>query len=63
MDGQVANSFLQGRENPAIAIVRGRMHASVGEPATALRFFPAAKSLFARYREVVAERYPHLALD
>ncbi len=63
MEGEFANRFFQGRENPAIAIARGRLHATVGEPAAALRFFPAAKSLFSRYRELVAERYPHLALD
>ena len=63
MDSDFANRFLQGRENAAVAIARGRIHTSVEDAAAALRFFPAAKPLFAHYRELVAERYPHLALD
>jgi hypothetical protein len=63
MDSEFANRFLQGRENPVIAIARGRMRSTVVDAAAALRFFPAAQPLFAHYRHVVAERYPHLALD
>ena len=62
MESAVANRVFQGRENPAIAIARGRLRTSVDDAGAALRFFPAAKPLFARYREVVAEKYPHLAL-
>lgn len=63
MDSEFANSFLQGRENPVIAIARGRLKTKVVDAGAALRFFPAAKPLFAHYRELVAEKYPHLALD
>jgi hypothetical protein len=63
MESAVANRVFQGRENPAIAIARGRVHTSIDDAGAALRFFPAAKSLFSRYREVVAEKYPHLAVD
>jgi hypothetical protein len=63
MDSAFANRLLQGRENPAIAIARGRLHTTVVDPAAALRFFVAVKPLFTRYREIVAERYPHLAID
>ena len=63
MESAVANRVFQGRENPAIAIARGRMRTSVQDAAAALRFFPAAKPLFSRYRELVSEKYPHLAVD
>lgn len=63
MESEVANRLLQGRENPAIAIARGRLRPSVADAGAALRFFPAAKPLFSRYRELVSEKYPHLAID
>jgi hypothetical protein len=63
MESAVANRVFQGRENPAIAIARGRLRTSIEDPAAALRFFPAAKPLFSRYRELVSEKYPHLAVD
>ena len=63
MDSEVANRFLQGRENAAIAIARGRLRASAADPDAVLRVFPAVRPLLARYREVVASRYPHLAVD
>lgn len=63
MDSDFANRFLQGRENPAIAIARGKLQTKVVDAAAALRFFPAAKPLFAHYRDLVEDRYPHLALD
>ena len=63
MQSAVANRLFQGRENPVIAIARGRLRTSIDDPGAALRFFPAAKPLFSRYRELVAEKYPHLAVD
>jgi len=63
MDSSVANRLLQGRENPAIAIARGRLRTRVEDAGVALRFFPAAKPLFSRYRELVSEKYPHLAVE
>jgi hypothetical protein len=63
MESAVANRLFQGRENPAIAIARGRLRTRVDDAGAALRFFPAAKPLFARYRELVEEKYPHLAVD
>jgi hypothetical protein len=63
MDSEFANRLLQGRENPAIAIARGRLRTTVEDGRAALRFFPAAKPLFARYRELIAEKYPHLSLE
>jgi len=63
MESAVANRVFQGRENPAIAIARGRLRTKIEDPGAALRFFPAAKPLFSRYRELVAEKYPHLTVD
>jgi hypothetical protein len=63
MESSVANRVFQGRENPAIAIARGRLRTRVEDAGAALRFFPAVKPLFSRYRELVSEKYPHLVLD
>jgi hypothetical protein len=63
MESAVANRVFQGRENPAIAIARGRLRTKVEDAGAAIRFFPAAKPLFSRYRELVSEKYPHLAVD
>jgi hypothetical protein len=63
MDSEVANRVFQGRENPAIAIARGRLRPKIEDAGAALRFFPAARPLFTRYRKLVAEKYPHLAID
>jgi hypothetical protein len=63
MDSEFANRLLQGRENPAIAIARGRLRTRVDDAGAALRLFPAVKPLFSHYREIVSDQYPHLALD
>jgi hypothetical protein len=63
MESAVANRVFQGRENPAIAIARGRMRTKVEDAGAAIRFFPAAKPLFSRYRQLVSEKYPHLTVD
>jgi SCP-2 sterol transfer family len=63
MESAVANRVFQGKENPAIAIARGRLRTRVEDAGAALRFFPAAKPLFSRYRELISQEYPHLALD
>ena len=58
MDSEVANRLFQGQENPAIAIARGRLRPKIDDPSAALRFFPAAKPLFSRYRGLVARSTP-----
>ncbi len=63
MESEFANRLFQGHENPAIAIARGRMRPKIEDAKAALRFFPAAKPLFSRYRALVVEKYPHLAID
>lgn len=62
MDSDFGNRLLQGRENPAIAIARGRLHTTIQDAGAALRLFPAVEPLFARYRELVAAKYPHLSV-
>jgi hypothetical protein len=62
MDSEVANRLFQGRENPAIAIARGRLRTTVSDAGAALRLFPAFEHLAVRYRELVATKYPHLAV-
>src|SRR3954447_2881104 len=63
MESAVANRVFQGRENSAIATARGRLRTSAEDAGAAPRFFPAAKPLFSRYRQLVSEKYPHLAID
>lgn len=60
---EVANRFLQGSENPAIALARGRAKLSIADAGAAVRFFPAAKPLLDRYRAEVADNYPHLLVN
>ena len=61
MSSEVANRYLQGRENLAIAIARGRIHASCDVRA-ALNLLPISNQLSACYREVLERDYPHLLL-
>jgi hypothetical protein len=63
MTSDFANRLLQGRENPALAIVRGRLKTRVEDVAAALRFFGGAGPLYGCYRKIVVDRYPHLAVD
>ncbi len=60
MDSEVANRYFQGRENIAVAIARRRIRAG-GNVKKALELLPVTKPVFARYREVLEEEYPHLA--
>jgi hypothetical protein len=63
MDSEFGNRLLQGLENPALAIAHGRLHTTVSDARAALRLFPAVKPLFSRYRALVVEKYPNLAVD
>jgi hypothetical protein len=62
MDARVAHAYLQGKESLAIAIARGRVRAS-GDARCALVYLPALRLVVERYRGLVAERHPELALD
>ncbi|MEK6278321.1 MAG: hypothetical protein AABM29_09955 [Actinomycetota bacterium] len=62
MSSEVANRYLQGRENLAIAIARGRIRTH-GNARAALSFLPASRGLMRCYRSIVEHSYPHLFLD
>ena len=59
MSSETANRYFQGKENVAIAIARRRIKAG-GDVKAALAILPITKPLFARYRDMIAEEYPHL---
>lgn len=61
MSSETANRYFQGRENVALAIVRGRIKTG-GDIKAALQLIPITKPIYERYRAVVAEEYPHLEL-
>jgi hypothetical protein len=61
MSSEVANRYFQGKENVAIAIARRRIKTG-GDVAAALSIIPITKPLYARYRDMIAEDYPHLGL-
>ncbi|PZR67747.1 MAG: hypothetical protein DLM63_05515 [Solirubrobacterales bacterium] len=59
MSSETANRYFQGKENVAIAIARRRIKAG-GDVKAALSLIPITKPVYARYRAMVAEEYPHL---
>ena len=61
MSSDVANKYFQGKENVAMAIARRRIKTG-GDVTAALALIPITKPVFERYRAVVADEYPHLAL-
>lgn len=61
MSSQTANRYFQGREYLVYAIARGRIKTS-GDLKAALELVPITKPVGNRYRELVAEEYPHLAV-
>jgi hypothetical protein len=59
MDSEIANRYFQGKENVAMAIARRRIKTS-GNAKKALSLLPITKPVFARYRALIEEEYPHL---
>jgi len=59
MSSAMANRYFQGKENIAIAIARRRIKAA-GDVKAALAILPITKTLFPRYRAMIAADYPHL---
>ena len=59
MDSDIANRYFQGKENVAMAIARRRIKTS-GNATKALSLLPITKPVFARYRALIEEEYPHL---
>jgi len=61
MDSPVANKYFQGKENVAVAIAKRRIKTG-GDIKAALALIPITKPVYAQYREVVEDEYPHLKL-
>jgi hypothetical protein len=61
MDSEIANRYFQGKENIAIALARRRIR-SKGNTKKALALIPVTKPVFALYREMVEQDYPHLVV-
>jgi hypothetical protein len=61
MSSETANRYFQGRENVAVALARRRIK-SGGDVKAALSLIPITKPIYARYRELVEDEYPHLAV-
>jgi hypothetical protein len=61
MSSQVANRYFQGKENIPVAIARRRIKTG-GDIKASLALIPITKPVYARYREMLQERYPHLVV-
>jgi hypothetical protein len=59
MSAETANRYFQGRENIAIAIARRRIRTG-GDVRAALSLIPITKPVYARYRAMLEDEYPHL---
>ena len=61
MSSETANKYFQGKENVAIAIARRRIKTG-GDVKAALALIPITKPVYERYRDLVEDEYPHLAV-
>jgi SCP-2 sterol transfer family len=61
MSSETANKYFQGKENVAMAIARRRIK-SGGDVKAALALMPITKPVFARYRAMLEDEFPHLAV-
>jgi hypothetical protein len=61
MSSETANKYFQGKENVALAIARRRIK-SGGDVKAALALMPVTKPVFAQYRAMLEEEYPHLVV-
>ena len=59
MNSDTANKYFQGKENVAMAIARRRIKTS-GNVKKALALIPITKPVYAMYRAMLEEEYPHL---
>jgi hypothetical protein len=60
MSSETANRYFQGKENVPLAIARRRIKTG-GDIRASLALIPITKPIFARYRALVDEEYPHLS--
>lgn len=61
MSSQVANRYFQGKENIPLAIARRRIKTG-GDIKASLALIPVTKPVYARYRAMLEDRYPHLVV-
>ena len=61
MSSEVANAYLQGRENLAIAMARGRIRCS-GDVRAAIKLLPINGQIGECYREVLGRHHGHLLM-
>lgn len=61
MSSEVANAYLQGRENLAIAMARGRIRCS-GDVRAAFTLLPINSQIGESYREVLERHHQHLLM-
>lgn len=61
MSSETANKYFQGKENIPMAIARRRIKTG-GDVKASLALIPITKPIYERYREMVAEQYPHLVV-
>src|ERR687893_1908664 len=61
MSSETANRYFQGKENVAMAIARRRIK-SGGDVKAALALMPVTKPVFAQYRAMLEDEYPHLVV-
>jgi hypothetical protein len=59
MTTETCNRYFQGKENVAMAIARRRIKTG-GDVKAALSLIPITKPIYERYRDMVADEYPHL---
>ena len=59
MSAETANKYFQGKENVAIAIARRRIKTG-GDVKAALSLIPITKPVYALYRAMIEDEYPHL---
>ncbi len=59
MSSETANKYFQGKENVPVAMARRKIKTS-GDMKSALKLIPITKPVFAQYRAVVEDEYPHL---
>ena len=61
MSSETANKYFQGKENVAIAIARRRIRTG-GDVKAALSLIPITKPVYARYRGMLEDEFPHLVV-
>lgn len=61
MSSETANRYFQGKENVPMAIARRRIKTG-GDVKAALALMPITKPVYARYRAMLVDEYPHLVV-